>query len=78
MWLKGSLFLVIGALCLGLVWTQVPEVHTAVLLVVGTWAFCRAYYFAFYVLEKYADPQFRYAGLVSLVRYIFRSSRGRT
>jgi hypothetical protein len=31
---------------------------------------CRAYYFCFYVLEHYADPTFRYAGLLDLFRYL--------
>ena len=45
---------------------------TALLLALAIWAFCRAYYFAFYVLERYVDPQFRFAGLWSVVRYILQ------
>jgi hypothetical protein len=33
------------------------------------WAFCRAYYFAFYVIENYIDPKFRFAGLLSVLGY---------
>jgi hypothetical protein len=42
------------------------------LLAIAIWAFCRAYYFAFYVVEHYADPNFRFAGLVDFVRYLIR------
>lgn len=33
------------------------------------WAFCRAYYFAFYVIEHYVDPHYRFAGLVDFLYY---------
>jgi len=75
MWLKGALFLVIGIVAAGLIWMELPNLKTGLLLVLAIWAFCRAYYFAFYVLEKYADPGFRYAGLGSILRYIIRSRR---
>jgi len=74
-WLKGVLFLVIGLASAGLVWVETPTVRTALLLVLTIWSFCRAYFFAFYVLERYVDPQFRFAGLWSMMRYILK---GRT
>jgi hypothetical protein len=70
MWLKGILFLFIGTTSAGLVWAETRSLSTALLLILTIWAFCRAYYFAFYVLERYVDPQFRFAGLWSLVLYI--------
>jgi hypothetical protein len=33
------------------------------------WGVCRAYYFAFYVIPHYADPQFRFAELNDFARY---------
>lgn len=72
-WLKGVLFLMIGLISAGLLWSEVPEWKTALLLALLVWGFCRAYYFAFYVLEKYVDPQFRFAGLWSLARYLVRT-----
>lgn len=72
LWLKGILLLVIGLTAGLLVWAEAPTVRTALLLALTCWAFCRAYYFAFYVLEHYADPNFRYAGLGSLARYLLR------
>lgn len=72
MWLKGFLFLIIGLSCGILLWLEAPSLKTAFLLLLTIWAFCRAYYFAFYVLEKYIDPQFRFAGLFSLLRHLLR------
>jgi hypothetical protein len=68
-WLKGILFLIIALTSAGLLWVETPSLKTALLLALAIWAFCRAYYFAFYVLERYVDPQFRFAGLWSIMRY---------
>jgi hypothetical protein len=75
MWLKAALFLVIGGVCAGLLWSETPTLKSALLLGLLIWSFCRAYYFAFYVLEHYADPNFKYAGLFSLLQYILRKPR---
>jgi hypothetical protein len=32
------------------------------------WGFCRAYYFAVYVIEHYIDPGRKYAGLIDFVK----------
>ena len=76
-WSKGILFLVIALISAGLLWADTPTLKTALLLALTIWAFCRAYYFAFYVLERYVDPQFRFAGLWSIARYIFQKRRSR-
>ena len=44
-------------------------------MAVAIWAFCRAYYFAFYVIELYVDPGQRFAGLGSFVRHALRGNR---
>ena len=46
-----------------------PDIENIVLLAIVVWAFCRAYYFAFYVIEKYVDPSYRFAGIIDFVRY---------
>jgi hypothetical protein len=74
--LKAALFVVVAALASGLVLLRTPELTSALLLGVALWAACRAYYFAFYVLQHYVDPAFRYTGLVALARYLWRT-RGR-
>jgi hypothetical protein len=40
-------------------------------LALSVWCFCRFYYFAFYVIEHYVDPGYRFAGLWSFVRYLW-------
>jgi hypothetical protein len=40
------------------------------MLAIAIWSFCRAYYFAFYVIQHYTDPQFRFAGLLSFAQYL--------
>ncbi|HEY5912938.1 MAG TPA: hypothetical protein VJA21_20290 [Verrucomicrobiae bacterium] len=78
MWLKGILFLLIGLASAGLLWSQTPDLRTILLLGLLIWGFCRAYYFAFYVLERYVDPQFRFAGLWALARHLLRSRDGKS
>jgi hypothetical protein len=66
-WLKGVMFLIIGLTSATLLWMDSPTLKTGLLVTLTIWAFCRAYYFAFYVLERYVDPSFRFAGLGSFV-----------
>jgi hypothetical protein len=48
---------------------EAPTLRVAVLLTICVWASCRAYYFAFYCIEKYVDARFRFAGIGSFLRY---------
>ena len=75
LWLKGWLFLLIGGISSVLLVVSLPTVRTALLLVLAIWGFCRAYYFAFYVVEHYADPNFRFSGLISFFSYAVRKRR---
>ena len=72
MWVKAGLFLVIGIAACGLILVEAPDWRVVILLVLAIWAFCRAYYFAFYVIEKYIDPSFKFSGLFSVVRYLWK------
>jgi hypothetical protein len=67
---KGVLFLLIGLLSAVLIILEHPTLKLALLLALTIWCFCRFYYFAFYVIEKYVDPNFRFAGLLSFARYM--------
>jgi hypothetical protein len=73
--LKGVLFLLLGLLAAALVFSEWPTVRVAALLVVAIWSFCRFYYFAFYALERYVDPSFRFSGLFALARHLLTSRR---
>jgi hypothetical protein len=69
---KGILFLLVGLLSAVLLVAETPAWRVVVLLAITIWCFCRAYYFAFYVIEKYVDPSFRFSGLWSAARYLWR------
>lgn len=75
MWLKGMLFLILGIISAVLLMVESPRWETAILILVTVWAFCRAYYFAFYVIEHYVDPGYRFSGLGSFVRYVMQNRR---
>lgn len=75
-YLKGFLFLVTGLLSLAALLLESPTLRTAFLLIVAVWSFCRLYYFMFYVIEKYVDPSFKFAGLYPFVMYLVRRRGG--
>ena len=72
MWMKALLFLLIGISSSALILAELPELRVLLLLVLAIWSFCRAYYFTFYVVERYIDPSFRFSGLVSVLRYLWK------
>lgn len=72
MWLKAVLFLVIGLVSAALLVAETPQWRTVLFLALAVWAFCRAYYFVFYVIQNYVDPQFRFSGLGSVLAYLWR------
>jgi hypothetical protein len=69
---KAVLFLLTGSIAATLLILQAPTLSIAALLAVAIWAFCRAYYFAFYVVDHYIDPGYRFAGLGSFAAYLVR------
>ena len=69
---KGLLFLVAGTAAAALLLRENPTLQSGLLLGVVIWAFCRFYYFAFYVISRYVDPSYRYSGLLSLAGYLLR------
>jgi len=71
-YLKGFLFLVTGMLSVAALLLDSPTLRTAFLLAIAIWSFCRLYYFLFYVIEKYVDPGFKFAGLYSFLLYLLR------
>lgn len=76
MYLKAGMFLVIGVGAAALILMSSPTWQTALLLFLCVWAFCRLYYFAFYVIEKYIDGEYRFAGLWAFVVYVWSRRRG--
>lgn len=75
MHLKAALFILIGLTCFALLLLEHPTLTTATYLLLMSWAFCRAYYFAFYVIEHYVDHQYKFSGLISFLQYLLRKRR---
>ena len=71
-YLKGFLFLLSGLLASALLLVEHPTLKVAALLAIAVWCFARFYYFAFYVIEHYIDPQYKFAGLTDFIRYACR------
>jgi len=71
-WLKGALFLALGVASAVLLLAEATTLKVALLLALTVWGFCRAYYFAFYVIEHYVDPGYRFSGLFSFAAYLLR------
>ena len=74
-YLKGVLFLLVGAMASAALLAEHPTVKVALLLGVAVWSFARFYYFAFYVIEHYVDSSYRFSGLGSFVIYLLRKRR---
>ena len=73
--LKGIFFLLVGVLSAVLLWLEEPTLKIALLLALSIWCFCRFYYFAFYVIEHYVDPGYRFSGLGSFLAYLWSKPR---
>ena len=72
---KGLLFLLLGIAAATLLVLEHPTWKVAALLALTIWCFCRVYYFAFYVIEHYVDPGYKFSGLGSFARYLIQRRR---
>jgi len=75
---KGILFLLLGLLSASLLFSEHPTLKTGFLMAVAIWSFCRFYYFAFYVVEHFVDPGYRFSGLLSFALYLIQKKRPNT
>ena len=69
---KAALFILLGIGAAAILIAEAPHLSTIVLLAIAIWAFARAYYFAFYVIEHYIDGSYKFAGLWSAVLFLNR------
>jgi hypothetical protein len=76
LYLKGGLFGLAGLLASAGILQAAPSLRVAALLAVAIWCFARAYYFAFYVIEHYVDPGYKFAGIWSFLCYAMRRRQG--
>ncbi|WP_254513589.1 hypothetical protein [Anatilimnocola floriformis] len=72
LYFKGALFVLLGLVAVTAILLKYPDLTLAALLAIAIWSFCRAYYFAFYVIQHYVDPEFRFAGLLAFAQYLVR------
>ncbi|MGI9466742.1 MAG: hypothetical protein ACR2OA_06435 [Rubripirellula sp.] len=69
---KGFLLLLISLISAVLILIQLPRWDILALLLICLWASCRSYYFAFYVIQNYVDPDYRFSGLFDFTRYLLK------
>jgi hypothetical protein len=72
LYLKAVLFVFGGLLASTGILLTTPTLRIATLLAIAIWCFARAYYFAFYVIEHYVDPSYRFAGIWSFICYVLK------
>ena len=73
--LKGWLFFAILCVCSGLLIFENPTIRFVVFLGLIIWSAARFYYYLFYVIEKYVDPDYRFSGLYSALKYLLSKKR---
>jgi hypothetical protein len=74
---KGVMFLALAAMAATLLFLEAPSFRVTLLIALLAWASCRFYYFLFYVLQHYVDPELRYAGLIALLGQVSRTRSAR-
>jgi hypothetical protein len=72
---KGVLFVVLGLLSGALLFAQAPTWRTVLLIAITVWAFCRFYYYLFYVLERYLGREKKFAGVLDALGYLLSRRR---
>ncbi len=72
---KGVLFVVLGLLSAALLLAMIPTWRAVALLAICVWAFCRFYYYLFYVLERYLGRKQRFAGVWDAIRFLISEPR---
>jgi hypothetical protein len=69
---KAGLFVLCGVVASALIIVEHPTIKVGFLLAIAIWCFARAYYFAFYVIQHYIDPSYRFAGLWAFMLHLIR------
>ena len=71
-YLKGFLFLLILITSTTLILVESFSWRRGLLIGLVAWSAARLYYFMFYVIEKYVDPEFKFSGIGAFVIYLIR------
>lgn len=75
--LKAVLFVVAGVMASAGLLLDDFSPSRVFLLVVAIFSFSRFYYFCFYVIEHYIDPTYKFAGLTSVLIYLWRQRKAK-
>ena len=68
--IKGWLFLFLSILASVGILVQNFSLENCLLIAIALWSASRWYYYMFYVIEKYVDTAFKFAGLSSVMKYL--------
>jgi type IV secretory pathway TrbD component len=71
-YLKGFLFGAILLMACAVIIMLTRDWLIAAMLALIIWSSARGYYFMFYVIEKYVDPSYRFAGILDFLKYLAR------
>jgi hypothetical protein len=69
---KATLMLLCGIIASLLLLSENFNTKNILLIAIAIWGFSRAYYFVFYVIEKYIDPSYKFSGIISFLKYSIR------
>jgi len=75
LYLKGFLLFLTGFISSVILILLSFNFKTIVLLLLAIWGLCRAYYFAFYVIQHYIDPNYKFSGLLDFAKYSLKNRR---
>jgi len=75
--MKGVLLLFGCIISSTLLFLEKPTIKIVVLLFVALWCAARFYYFMFYVIENYIDKEYKYSGIYSFLKYLYRKKKSR-
>ena len=75
-YLKAFLFLVIILSSAILLILQSQSWQTVTLIIALIWASARLYYFMFYVIERYVDPNYKFSSVYSFLKYLLSRKGG--
>ncbi len=70
--LKGFLFFLIVVLSISLIIIETHKISVFLLCLLLAWSSARFYYFLFYVLHQYVDPELKYTGIIHLITVILK------
>jgi hypothetical protein len=71
---KAVLFLVLGTFSTAMLIADHSNLRFALLFSIAVWSFCRFYYFAFYVINNYIDPAYKFSGLGSFAKFLLTTN----